>query len=128
MATASPRLTRAPAKAPLRIYIGLNNAADAGARAKLALAEALRVGAFERRTLVIATPTGTGWMDPAAMDTFEYLHHGDTMRLVCRTDGGDVVDVEYVIRWDGREITLEPASQAASRRIAASSKPIEVRS
>ena len=57
-----------------------------------------------------------------------YLHHGDTMRLVCRTDGGDVVDVEYVIRWDGREITLEPASPAASRRIAASSNPIEVRS
>jgi len=23
-------------------------------------------------------PTGTGWMDPAAMDTLEYLHDGDT--------------------------------------------------
>mgnify|MGYP003559728973 CR=1 FL=1 len=57
-----------------------------------------------------------------------YLTWGDTVKLICRTDGGDVVDVEYVIRWDGREITLEPASQAASRRIAASSKPIEVRS
>ena len=27
--------------------------------------------------LVVAVPTGTGWMDPAGMDTLEYLHAGD---------------------------------------------------
>ena len=26
---------------------------------------------------VIIVPTGTGWVDPAAMDSVEYLHHGD---------------------------------------------------
>ena len=47
-------------------------------RAKLALDELIRVGAFDRAVLVVTVPTGTGWMDPAAMDTLEYLHGGDT--------------------------------------------------
>ena len=36
-----------------------------------------RVGGFERDVLVVAMPTGTGWMDPAAFEPLEYLHHGD---------------------------------------------------
>jgi uncharacterized membrane protein len=28
--------------------------------------------------LVVATPTGTGWLDPGGVDTLEYLHAGDT--------------------------------------------------
>jgi uncharacterized membrane protein len=27
--------------------------------------------------LVVITPTGSGWIDPASMDTVEYLHNGD---------------------------------------------------
>ncbi|WP_201455739.1 alpha/beta hydrolase [Tropicimonas marinistellae] len=67
-----------PAKAPLRIYAGLNAAPDTEARAALAVQEMLRRGAFERDVLLVVVPTGTGWMDPEAMDTFEYLHAGDT--------------------------------------------------
>jgi uncharacterized membrane protein len=47
-------------------------------RAQLALAELKRVGGFERSVLIVATPTGTGWLDPSAVDTLEYLHGGDT--------------------------------------------------
>ncbi len=28
--------------------------------------------------LVVATPTGTGWLDPGAVDTLEYLHAGNS--------------------------------------------------
>src|SRR5690606_4127491 len=62
---------------PLRVYVGLNAAETVEERSALALAEFQRTGAFDRSVLVIATPTGTGWLDPAAMDTLEYLHHGD---------------------------------------------------
>lgn len=48
------------AKEPLRVYVGLNSADTAEARADLALAEMIRIGAFDRQLLVIATPTGTG--------------------------------------------------------------------
>ena len=70
--------TGRPAKRPLRVYVGLNSADDIDDRAKLLLDEMVRTGAFDRKLLVVATPTGTGWMDPAAMDTLEYLHDGDT--------------------------------------------------
>lgn len=66
-----------PALEPLRIYVGLNSRETAEARAELAFEEMLRVGAFERSALVVVVPTGTGWIDPAALDTLEYLHRGD---------------------------------------------------
>ncbi len=66
-----------PTPAPIRVYVGLNSAPTIEARADLALSELIRTDAFERSLLVIATPTGTGWIDPGAASTVEYLHRGD---------------------------------------------------
>lgn len=63
--------------APIRVYVGLNAADTAEARAQLALRELERVGAFDRAYLLVMTPTGTGWIDPAALDSLEYLLGGD---------------------------------------------------
>lgn len=68
---------RRDALEPIRVYAGLRSADTPQARARLALAELKRVGAFGRSVLVIITPTGTGWIDPAAIDTLEYLRDGD---------------------------------------------------
>ena len=62
---------------PLRVYVGLNAAETPEERAQLALQEFKRVGGFERSVVILATPTGRGWVDPAALDTAEYLHRGD---------------------------------------------------
>lgn len=62
---------------PIRVYVGLSAAGTARERAELALAELKRTGAFSRRALVVITPTGTGWIDPSAVDPLEYLFHGD---------------------------------------------------
>lgn len=69
--------TGKPALQPIRVYAGLPSAGDARARARLALRELQRQGGFERTNLVVITPTGTGWVDPAAADSLEYLLHGD---------------------------------------------------
>lgn len=66
-----------PARTPLRVYAGLPSADSAHARAQLALAELKRVGGFSRGALVILTPTGTGWVDPAGIESIEYLLRGD---------------------------------------------------
>lgn len=66
------------ALAPVRVYVGLNSADDTTARARLALDELIRAGGFDRSVLLVVVPTGTGWVDPAATDTLEYLHGGDT--------------------------------------------------
>jgi len=65
------------AQEPIRVYVGLRGATSPQARAQLALDEMKRVGAFDRSVLVVITPTGTGWVDPAAADSLEYLLNGD---------------------------------------------------
>ena len=62
---------------PIRVYVGMNSAVTADERAKLALGELKRTGAFDRSILIVVMPTGTGWVDPAALDPVEYLHRGD---------------------------------------------------
>ena len=69
--------TGRPAKDPIRVYVGLRSADTPRERAKLALDELKRQGGFDRSTLIVITPTGTGWIDPAAMDSVEYLLDGD---------------------------------------------------
>lgn len=66
------------AKRPIRVFVGMRSRASEQERAVLALEELKRSGAFDRKLLVVATPTGTGWLDPSAVDTLEYLHAGDT--------------------------------------------------
>lgn len=66
-----------PAMQPLRIYVGLNAADTPEARARLAFDELVRVGGFDRAVLVIAMPTGSGWLDPGGMDTLDYITRGD---------------------------------------------------
>lgn len=66
------------ASRPLRVYVGLRSKESLKERATLALEELKRVGGFDRSRLIVSTPTGTGWLDPSAVDTLEYLHGGDT--------------------------------------------------
>jgi uncharacterized membrane protein len=74
-------VTQRPAQEPVRVYVGLAARDTAQARARLALDELKRQHGFDRKVLIIVTPTGTGWIDPAAMDTVEYLHHGDVASI-----------------------------------------------
>ena len=63
---------------PIRIYSGLASASDAEARAGLAVRDLERAGGFQRKNLLVVTTTGSGWVDPALSDSFEYLTGGDS--------------------------------------------------
>lgn len=65
-------------KEPIRIYVGSKSASSIRERATLAVNELKRTGAFSRKVLVVATPTGTGWLEPEAADSLEYVWGGDT--------------------------------------------------
>lgn len=69
--------TGRPAAQPLRVYVGRAQANTAQQRADVALAELKRIGAFDRKILIVAMPTGTGWLDPGSFDVIEYIHGGD---------------------------------------------------
>lgn len=66
------------AKQPIRVYAGLHSAPTIRERAELAVKELERTKAFDRSVLVIANATGTGWLEPQAVDSLEYMHSGDT--------------------------------------------------
>ena len=83
---------------PLRVYVGLRSAESIEERAQLALAEMQRVGAFDRSILVLVMPVGTGWVDPAGMDTLEYLYAGDVASVA--------VQYSYLTSW--LSLVIEP--------------------
>ncbi|MFF0817930.1 alpha/beta hydrolase [Rhodococcus sp. NPDC003318] len=66
-----------PAEEPIRTYAGLESADSSEARAVLAVDDLERAGGFQRKNLLVMTTTGSGWVDPAAVDAFEYLTDGD---------------------------------------------------
>ena len=65
------------AKDPIRVYVGRAQDDSPTARAELALEELKRLGAFDRKVLVVASPTGTGWLDPGGHEPMEFMHDGD---------------------------------------------------
>jgi len=66
------------AQDPIRVYVGLGSAKDAAERARLAVKELERTGAFDRPVLAVMTSTGSGWVEPQAAASLEYMWHGDT--------------------------------------------------
>ena len=59
-------------------HVGLKSAETLQERGTLLLAELKRTGAFDRAVLVVATTTGTGFLDSNGTDPLEYAFNGDT--------------------------------------------------
>ncbi|MFE7598713.1 alpha/beta hydrolase [Streptomyces sp. NPDC057494] len=70
--------THRPAQEPVRAYAGLATSDTTESRAERAVADLVRAGGFHRANLLVMTTTGSGWVDPAAVDSFEYLGDGDS--------------------------------------------------
>lgn len=62
---------------PIRAYVGLKSADTLEERAQLLLEELIRTGAFERENLIVATTTGTGYLEPNAMTSLDYVTNGN---------------------------------------------------
>jgi len=94
-------------RAPVRAYVAHAAAADDAGRAALAVETLRRAGGLERGTVLVAVPTGSGWVDGAAVTALE-------QRL-----GGDVatVAVQYAERPSWVEFVL--GGDAADRSAAA---------
>ena len=70
-------ITGRPALDPIRAYAGTAAAEDPEQRARLAVRDLARAGGFEREHLLVVTTTGTGWVEPSAVGSFEVLTGGD---------------------------------------------------
>ncbi len=65
------------AEPPIRIVAGYEAADTAEARAELCLAEMEALGAFDRKVICVASPTGVGYVSYVFAETLEYLTGGD---------------------------------------------------
>ena len=66
-----------PAKDPIRVFVGLDSAPSREERIRLALSEMERTGAFSRSLIIVASPTGTGYVNYVAIESAEYFTRGD---------------------------------------------------
>jgi uncharacterized membrane protein len=66
-----------PVLSPIRAYVGLESAPTEDERVALAMAELERTGAFDRAWLMFTSPTGTGYVNYAAVGALECLSRGD---------------------------------------------------
>lgn len=71
-------VTGKPALEPIRAFAGVESADEIEDRAALAVDDLERAGGFERENVFVVTTTGSGWVDPASVDTIEYLTSGDS--------------------------------------------------
>ncbi|WP_172298225.1 alpha/beta-hydrolase family protein [Pseudoruegeria sp. HB172150] len=90
--------TGEPALDPIRAYVGLRAADSPDEQAEMALQELIALDAFSRSVLIIATPTGTGWIDNWAFGPLEYMHGGDVA----------TVAVQYSYLLSPLSLMLEP--------------------
>ena len=91
---------------PIRVYAGFDTGGTLEERAQIALAEMKRVGGFDRSILLIATSTGTGWLDPSAVDSVEFIHAGDIATVT--------LQYSYLPSWLTLMVEPELAREAGS--------------
>lgn len=72
------QVTGMPAKDPIRVYAGLRGSETPEDQTTKLLADLRRTHAHERKAVLIAGVTGTGWVNPTAAQSFELLYGGDT--------------------------------------------------
>jgi uncharacterized membrane protein len=76
------RVMGEPAKAhPIRAFVSLQAAPSEEERVSLAIDELERAGGFDRSWLMVASPTGTGYVNYAAAGALEFLTKGDCATL-----------------------------------------------
>ena len=62
---------------PIRVFVGLEAAAEAEDRVDLVMDELVRTGAMERKVLCLASPTGSGYINYVLAEALEYMTLGD---------------------------------------------------
>ncbi|MBM3685858.1 MAG: hypothetical protein FJW85_02515 [Actinobacteria bacterium] len=73
------KVTGSPMAMPgVRVFVGFDSAPTPEERVALALEELRRTGAYDRSTLLIGAPAGSGYTNPTPVDILEILLRGDT--------------------------------------------------
>ncbi len=100
--SAIEQITGRTAQTPVRVYVGMQQGDTPEARTDLAVQELDRVDAWNRKYLSIFGVTGTGWVDPNAINSLEAVTDGDVTTVAVQYSAvpswiGFVVDPQTTI-------------------------------
>jgi uncharacterized membrane protein len=93
--------------AAVRVYAGLGTGRTPAERVDAAVAALDRADGFARSTLLVVVPTGSGWVNRAAVEALEDLIRGDVATVV----------VQYAQRPSWQEYALGAAATEESARV-----------
>lgn len=118
-------ITGRPAQRPTRVYVGMQQGDTPQARTDLALQELDRVDAWSRKYLVIFGVTGTGWVDPDAINSLEAVTDGDVTTVAVQYSAvpswiGFVIDPQTTVEQNANTID---GVLAAWRQLPEDSRP-----
>lgn len=102
----------------VRVYAGLDSAPTPSARADLAARELVRAGGLRRDAVILAVPTGSGWIDDAAATGFESRFGGDVAIVGVQYDRAPSW-LGYLLRPDAAAESAQALHDAVAARIAA---------
>ncbi len=107
--TAISAITDRPAQTPVRVYVGMQQGNTPQARTDLAIRELDRVGAWDRKYLVVFGVTCTGWVDPNAINALEAVTDGDVTTVAVQYSAvpswiGFVIDPQTTIEQNANTI------------------------
>lgn len=100
-------MTTTQAKQPIRVYASLEIADTDAQRAEVLLREIDRTKALERKAFALFSPTGSGYINYVATETFEYLMLGD-----CASAG-----IQYSVLPSSLSLGKVPTGSAQTRMV-----------
>jgi uncharacterized membrane protein len=91
-----------PAIDPIRVFVGLDSARTEEERINLAMRELERTGAFDRKLLIVTSPTGTGYVNYVTIESAEYMTRGNCATVTIQySKRPSPVSLDRV--WEGRK-------------------------
>jgi len=102
----------------VRVYVGIEEARTPAQRAALAVRRLERRGGFDRRAVIVAFPTGTGWVNLHAVNSLERSFRGDVATVAMQ--GGTAPSwVELLLNRPAQEQSALALFRAVSKHLAA---------
>ncbi|MBY4128874.1 alpha/beta-hydrolase family protein [Rhodococcus fascians] len=114
-----------PVRSTVRTYVGLDSAPTLDQRVALAVADMERAGAFDRSVVVIAIPTGSGWVDENAVAGAESRFGGDVATVAVQYSNKPSW-ATFLFAEDEAKRSAEAVTHAVAAAVARTSTPPQI--
>ena len=109
----------------VRVYVGLDSAPTLDQRVASAVADMDRAGAFQRSVVIVAIPTGSGWVDENAVTGAESRFGGDVATVAVQYSSAPSW-ATFLFAEDDARSSADAVVRAVAERAASESTPPDI--